>query len=120
MVQLVKITRWKGTDIQTGTDPQWYGTLEGGDGTWPCFLSFEDFPQWSDDYSTYHAPVPQHVRYEAICWDELPDRVKAWDGLKEHVEWMTEQEEEPRVTHPQAARRESGREAPIWTFRRRR
>lgn len=102
MTQLVKITRWAGRDIDPQTtDPQYFGTLDVN--TWATFLSFEDFPEWPEDYDTYHAPVPNQTSWEEIRYEDLPEAMRNWEtengySLKDHVDWMLEEDESDPIS----------------------
>lgn len=90
---LVKITRWEHKNIEAAEDARWYGTLDESQ-SWPGFLSFDDFESWPDGYDTYHAPLPNGTSWEEISYEELPESLQSLAGLKDHIDWMLEEEVE--------------------------
>ena len=94
-MSLVKITTWNGEKIADDTvDPKYFGTLDTDSGSWPGFLSFDDFKNWPEDYDTYHAPLPNHCSWEEISVNDLPEEIKNLESdgysILDHIAWMEE------------------------------
>jgi hypothetical protein len=93
-MSLVKMTKFNGAEVDPNTeDPRYYGTLDTDSGTWPGFLSFENFIEWPDDYDTYHAPLPNRCSWEVISVEELPESIRNLEmddgySILDHIAWM--------------------------------